>query len=88
MYKRTKSEWYYLGVAETKTPAGNTVRVYNTERTLCELLHRGKNVDIQIVTDAFKRYAHRTDKDLRCLSEYAKQLRVEKKVRSYLEVLI
>ena len=88
LHKRTKEEWYSLGVTETKTPSGNKVRSYNAERTLCELLRRGKNADIQIVTDAFKRYARRTDKDLRRLSEYAKQLRVEEKVRSYLEVLI
>ena len=88
LYKRTKDEWYSLGVTEANTPSGNTVRVYNIERTLCELLHRGKNADIQIVTDAFKRYTRKSDKDLRRLSEYAKQLRVEEKTRSYLEVLI
>lgn len=88
LHKRTKEEWYSLGVTETKTPSGNTVRAYNAERTLCELLRRGKNADIQIVTDAFKRYARKSDKDLRRLSKYAKQLRVEVKLRSYLEVLI
>ena len=86
--KRTKDEWYRLGVTDIKTPSGNTVRAYNIERTLCELLRRGKNADIQIVTDAFKRYARRPDKDLRRLSEYARLLRVEEKTRSYLEVLL
>ena len=44
--------------------------------------------DIQIITDAFKRYAGRKDKNIPLLSEYAHQLRVEKRLRPYLEVLL
>lgn len=29
---------YDLGVAEVLTPGGNTVRAYNVERTLCDIL--------------------------------------------------
>lgn len=41
-----------------------------------------------IITESFKRYVVRKDKNLPLLSEYAKKFRVEEKVRSYLEVLI
>ena len=46
------------------------------------------HTDIQIITDAFKRYAGRKDKNIPLLSEYAHQLRVEKRLRPYLEVLL
>lgn len=83
-----KGEWYELGLAEVTTPSGNRVRVYSVERTLCDILRTRCNVDIQIVTEAFKRYANRTDKNIPVLSEYAKILKVEEKIRSYLEVLL
>ena len=47
-----------------------------------------KNVDIQIVTEVFKHYATRPNKNIPILSEYAKVLKVEPKLRAYLEVLL
>ena len=70
------------------TPGSNTVRAYSVERTLCDILRTRSHVDIQIVTEAFKRYAARMDKNIPLLSEYAKTLKVEKKLRAYLEVLL
>ena len=85
---RVKSELYELGIITGTTPGGNTVRLYNAERTLCDILKGRSNVEIQIVTEAFKRYAKLYKKDIPKLSEYAKLMRVEKKLRSYLEVLL
>lgn len=85
---RVKDELYELGVTTGKTPGGNIVRLYNAERTLCDILKGRSNVEIQIVTEAFKRYAKLDKKDIPQLSEYAKLMRVEKKLRSYLEVLL
>ena len=84
---RVIKKLYDMGVVEIKTPAGNIVRTYNMERTLCDILRTQSNADIQIVSDAFKRYARRNDKNIPLLSKYAKELRVETKLRSYLEVL-
>ena len=83
-----KEPYYSLGIAQVGTPAGNTVRAYNAEKTLCEILKPISHTDIQIITDAFKRYAGRKDKNIPLLSEYAHQLRVEKRLRPYLEVLL
>lgn len=84
---RVIKKLYDMGVQEIKTPAGNIVRTYNMERTLCDILRTQSNTDIQIVSDAFKRYVRRNDKNIPLLSKYAKELRVETKLRSYLEVL-
>ncbi len=83
-----KKEIYDLGIEEVTTPGGNAVRAYSVERTLCDILRPHSRVDIQIVTEAFKRYATRPDKNIPVLSEYAKTLKVEKKLRAYLEVLL
>ena len=79
---------YELGIANAMTPGGNAVRAYSMERTLCDILRPHSRVDIQIVTEAFKRYANRSDKNIPVLSEYAKMLKVETKLRTYLEVLL
>ncbi len=83
-----KETFYDLGLAETSTPGGNEVKVYSVERTLCDILRPQSNVDIQVVTEAFKRYAKRKEKNIPVLSEYAKLLKVEKRLRAYLEVLL
>jgi len=83
-----KKEIYDLGIKEVTTPGRNTVRAYSVERTLCDILRPHSRTDIQVVTEAFKRYATNSDKNLPVLSEYAKLLKVEIKLRSYLEVLL
>lgn len=79
---------YELGIADVMTPGGNMVKAYSVERTLCDILRPHSRVDIQVVTEAFKRYANKTDRNIPVLSEYSKKLKVEKKLRSYLEVLL
>ena len=79
---------YALGITDVKTPSGNTVKAYNIERTLCDILKKCNHSDIQIITDTFKQYVHHRDKNIPLLSEYSKILKVEKKLRTYLEVLL
>jgi len=83
-----KEGLYDLGVAKVLTPGRNTVRAYSIERSLCDILRPQSHVDIQVVTEAFKRYVTGSNKNIPVLSEYAKILKVEKKLRSYLEVLL
>lgn len=83
-----KKALYDLGIADVTTPGGNTVKAYSAERTLCDILRPNSRVDIQVVTEAFKHFIARTDKNIPVLSEYAKILKVETRLRSYLEVLL
>lgn len=78
---------YALGLTELSSPSGNPLRVYDLERTLCDIL-RGSGSDIQIVTDAMKRYAASREKNMHKLLCYADQLRVKPKVLRYMEVLL
>ena len=84
----SKEPLYSLGVTKMTTPGSNNVICYSAERTLCDILKPRSHTDIQVVTDAFKRYTARKDKNIPLLSEYAKAIHVEEKLRSYLEVLL
>ncbi|MHB8276968.1 MAG: type IV toxin-antitoxin system AbiEi family antitoxin domain-containing protein [Candidatus Humimicrobiaceae bacterium] len=86
--KRSNEQTHLLGVSEARSPAGFIIRVYNKERTICDIVKNSKNTDQQILTNALKRYALQKDKDLSKLMQYAKVLKTEKKVRQYLEVLL
>lgn len=84
----TKREFYELGISISISPAGNEVKTYDMERTLCEIVRPYSNTDIQLISEAFKRYAEMKSRNIPLLSKYAKILRVENKIRSYLEVLL
>lgn len=77
-----------LGLSTLKTPYGNLVRVYNLERTLCDMVRGQAVVDVQMVNPAMKRYVASGIKDVQQLLVYAHKLGVEKKIRNYLEVLL
>ncbi len=85
---RVKKELYEKGIIGVKTPSGNMVNAYCIEHTLCDILNTRYAIDIQVITDAFKRYSKYKHRNLPLLSEFAKLSRVEAKVRQYLEVLI
>ncbi len=77
-----------LGICELKTPHGNTVRAYDVERSLCDVVRGQRVVDAQVVTPAMRAYAKRADRDPVKLVRYARALGVERKIRTYLEVLL
>jgi predicted transcriptional regulator of viral defense system len=86
--KRSNKVTHLMGVCEERSPSGFPIKVYDKERTICDLVKNSKNADPQILTDALKSYAKRKDKDLSKLMEYAKVLKVERVIRQYLEVLL
>ncbi len=79
---------YQTGIVSLKSPHGNDVRAYCAERTLCDILRNRNHVDIQVIAEAFKRYMRLPTRNIPLLAEYSQLLRVERKVQSYLEVLL
>ncbi|MDR1430770.1 MAG: type IV toxin-antitoxin system AbiEi family antitoxin domain-containing protein [Propionibacteriaceae bacterium] len=76
------------GLTVACTPAGNAVRVYNAERTICDLFRSRRNIEIQTLQSAVREYLGSEDKNIPLLLRYAKALSVEKIVCGYLEVLL
>ena len=77
-----------LGQTSAQSPQVHDIQTYNLERTLCDVLRSRNQIDIQFVTTALKRYVQRPDKNLDRLFDYAKQFRIQKLVRQYIEVLL
>lgn len=81
-------EIYFLGIETILSPAGHRIKVYDLERTLCDMVRGNEKSDIQIVNGAMKQYAGYKGKNIRKLMKYAKILRVEQKIKNYMEVLL
>jgi predicted transcriptional regulator of viral defense system len=79
---------YGLGIIEMLSPAGNIIRVYDVERTLCDIVKGTNNCDIGVVNNAMRIYAAAKTKDIGKLIDYAKRLRVKPKIQTYMEVLL
>lgn len=79
---------YELGITEVKTTFGNIVKAYSVEKSICDILRSHNNVNIETVITAFKEYSRWKGKNIPLVTEYAKILKVEKKLSLYLDVLL
>ena len=71
-----------------KSPHGNEIKATNLERTICDVLRRRNQIDIQFVNGALKKYVIRKDRNIALLYDYARQFRIQRIVRTYSEVLL
>ena len=83
-----KKELYELGLTTLQTPFNHSVKAYDMERTICDIVRNRKNIEIQTFTDALKMYVRRKEKNLPQLMRYAQEFRVQSILRKYLEVLL
>ena len=83
-----KRELLELGLIVGKTVFGREVRIYDKERAICDVIRSRNTMDISIVNDSLKRYIASKDKDISKLLKYAKAFKIDKVLRTYLEVLL
>ena len=86
--KVASKETYPLGIMTLSTPSGNSIKAYNIERTLCDMVKTRHKADIQVVNQAMKMYAGSRDKDIALLMDYAQRLQVKSKILTYMEILL
>ena len=77
-----------LGITEIESPLGQKIKVYDIERTICDIVKNKDKVDPEIFSKALKQYVKSKEKNLNNLFIYANKLRVEDEVRNYLEVML
>lgn len=83
-----KKELLNLGVIEIESPFGMKVKVYDVEKTICDIIKHKNKMDAEIFSKALKFYARRKDKNINKLMRYAQKMNIEKKVVEYMEVLL
>ncbi len=83
-----KKELHELGVITVKGSHGNPIRIYNIERTICDLIRSRSRIDVHIFNEALKRFVKMKSADFSMLMEYARELKIDTVLKNYLEILL
>lgn len=83
----TKREILELGVINYKLNSGNIIRVYDLDKTICDIIKNKKKIDAEIFNKAIREYFYSKKKNTLKLYEYAKKMNIYNKVRDTFEVL-
>ena len=67
---------------------GYPVKVFDKEKTLCDIIYYRNKIGQDIVREALDSYIRNKDKNIQKLMQYADILRVSATMKKYLEVLI
>ena len=83
----TSKKTYDLGVCEVASSSGNMVKVYDKERSICNLIMDRNKTEVQNFQTAIKEYMLSKDRQLTRLIAYAEKLEIRDEVMKYVEVL-
>ena len=83
-----KDDIFKLGMTDIKTINNLTVKCYDLERTLCDIIKDKNRMDKEIYSRGLKEYARNKNKDIFKLVKYAKKLNIEDEVVHLMEVLL
>ena len=76
-----------LGVTEVRD-GDNTFHIFDIEKTVVDIIYYRNKIGIEETSEVLKSYLKRRDRQIDRLYAYAKRLRCEKVVRTYLEILV
>lgn len=76
-----------LGVTEVQE-GDNCFHIFNIEKTVVDIIYYRNKIGIEETSEILRNYLKRNNRQIDILYEYAKALRCEKTVRTYLEVLM
>ena len=85
---KVNKEYLDLGVNYKNTPLGVKVRVYNLERTVCDLIKDKDSIDVEIRNKAIKNSIKSKEFNATLMFEYAKKMKIYNKVKNYMEAII
>jgi predicted transcriptional regulator of viral defense system len=84
LYHWTKNQ-YELGITTQKIYDFN-VKIYDIEKSVCDAVKFRNKIGIDVTAEVLKNYLRRQDRNLVKLSDYAKKMRIEKIMKTYLDM--
>ena len=82
-----KKETWEMGIENITTPSGYIVKAYDTERSICDLIKNKANTDTKIYSQSIREYFTGDKYNPERLIKYATALKLEDRVRNYMEIL-
>ena len=83
-----QKDLHKFGVTEKQTKFGNTVRTYDFERTICDLISNRAQVDPELFSRTMFRYARKVDRDVHKLMDYSERMGIKRRVQDIFEILL
>lgn len=75
----------YLEIGVEETVINNVkVKIFNRDRTICDIIKHSSRLDREVVNKAIQEYIHDNSKNIGQLIEYSKQMRVYNKVNMWI----
>ena len=85
-YRMTEPR-YGMGIVEVQE-RGNSFRIYDKEKTVCDVIYHRNKMGFEPAMEVLKRYVQQPDRDINRLIAYSKRLQVETTIKQYLEALL
>lgn len=82
-----KRDLLNLGLTTYILDTGYEIKVYDLERTICDIIKNKNRLDQEVVNKAIRKYFYSNNKNVFKLYGYAKKLKIYDKVRNTFEVL-
>ena len=80
-----QEKYYRLGIIRQRIK-GYNINIYNLERSVCDAIRFRNKIGMDVASEILKNYLEREDRNLTKLLEYARKTRIEKILKTYLEV--
>jgi len=80
-------KYYETGIDQVKTKSG-IIRIYNLEKTICDLFRYRNKIGDDIVIESLKNYLKLKKRDINKLFEYAETLGVKEKILPYVKAIV
>jgi len=78
-------EYQELGVVKQDI-GGYKVRIYNLEKSVCDAVKYRAKIGTEVMSEILKNYLKRKDRNFSLLMSYAKKMRIENILKTYLEI--
>ncbi len=82
-----KGELLELGATTYELDSGCIIKVYDLDRTICDIIKNKNKIDAELFNKAIRKYFYSNEKNTLKLYEYAKKMSIYNKVRDTFEVL-
>ena len=76
-----------LGATTVIDEFGNEIRCYDLERSICDIIKNKNKLDKELVNKALREYYYSNDKNSIKLYDYAKKLKIYKKLMEVFDIL-
>ena len=78
---------YGIGITDIETRSG-TVKIYDREKTVCDMFRYRDKLGEDIAFEALKNYLGKKDFNLNKLREYSERLRIKSIIKPYIKIIV